>query len=564
MKTLVSLFLLGMSLLVGSVGCSRPDPRRKALLIEADSLLCQQPDSALALLRPLRSERMDRQEAARYALLLARATNKCFQPLLPCDSLLDIALKYYDDPTPERAVALLYKGRLVEEMGWHEEATRLLQEALSITARFPEVQETRRHILSSLGNLYFYSGNYDASLPVYRQLYECCETEVDKAIALKNIASYYAVKGQMDSSLIAGKQALDCAIAAQDSFMIASNLLAMSLAFNEHDSASHYARLALHWVPEEHSKTEYYYNLGTLFAEDNRTQDSALFYLEKVKDDSTFKDRFLCFQDLAHWEETQGNYRSANTYLQQYIAYTDSLIYSEQSTEIEQLIYKNGIQMKVREEQMKSQRFRERMIAGSLILFIGIALFFYYHLDRRKRRQRLYEAHLSYTKKKVHALQTTIADNMVIIDLLKQQHRQLEEEVQKGEEEIRERESVIANLKKEQVALQTWLFSQTVIYKKVQTLRKQWIGGNKDQKVLDTAGRQKLKETVLDIYTSQVEEWRTRYPRLTEDDLLLLCLQAASFDSQSVAICFGYGDTHTINQRKTRIKERIREGKVKV
>lgn len=380
---LVFLFCLS---LVGMVACSRPDAGREALLVRADSLLGQLLDSALTLLQPLRTERMDRQEAARYALLLARATNKCFRPLLPCDSLLDIALKYYDDPTPERAVALLYKGRLVEEMGWHEEAARLLQEALSIATRFPEEQETRRHILSSLGNLYFYSGNYDASLPVYRQLYECCETELDKAIALKYIASYYAVKDQIDSSLIAGKQALDCAIAAKDSFMIASNLLAMSLAFNEHDSASYYARLALHWAPEEHSKTEYYYNLGTLFAEDNKAQDSALFYLEKVKDDCTFGDRFLCLQDLADLEAAKGNYRIANTYLQQYIAYADSLIFSEQSTEIERLIYKHGIQMKVQEEQMKSQRLRERMVAGFLLCLVGIVVLFHYRLSKRKRK----------------------------------------------------------------------------------------------------------------------------------------------------------------------------------
>lgn len=553
---LVFLFCLS---LVGMVACSRPDAGREALLVRADSLLGQLPDSALTLLQPLRTERMDRQEAARYALLLARATNKCFRPLLPCDSLLDIALKCYDDPTPERAVALLYKGRLVEEMGWHEEAARLLQEALSVVTRFPEEQETRRHILSSLGNLYFYSGNYDASLPVYRQLYECCETELDKAIALKYIASYYAVKDQIDSSLIAGKQALDCAIAAKDSFMIASNLLAMSLAFNEHDSASYYARLALHWAPEEHSKTEYYYNLGTLFAEDNKAQDSALFYLEKVKDDCTFGDRFLCLQDLADLEAAKGNYRIANTYLQQYIAYADSLIFSEQSTEIERLIYKHGIQMKVQEEQMKSQRLRERMVAGFLLCLVGIVVLFHYRLSKRKRKQRMYEAHLIHTKEKINALQTTIEDNTVIIELLRKEHRQLEEEVQKGELEVREREAVIAGLKKEQEVLQNWLFSQTAIYKKVQALRKQWVGGNKEQKVLDAAGRQKLKETVLDLYSSQVKEWRAHYPRLSEDDLLLLCLQFASFDSQSIAICFGYGDTHTINQRKTRIRERMEE-----
>lgn len=84
---LVFLFCLS---LVGMVACSRPDAGREALLVRADSLLGQLPDSALTLLQLLRTERMDRQEAARYALLLARAptnaSGRCF-PATPCWTL---------------------------------------------------------------------------------------------------------------------------------------------------------------------------------------------------------------------------------------------------------------------------------------------------------------------------------------------------------------------------------------------------------------------------------------------------------------------------------------------
>lgn len=62
------------------------------------------------------TQELSRKEAARYALLLARATDKCEMSLLPCDSILNIALEYYDDEEKERAVALLYKGRVEIEM----------------------------------------------------------------------------------------------------------------------------------------------------------------------------------------------------------------------------------------------------------------------------------------------------------------------------------------------------------------------------------------------------------------------------------------------------------------
>lgn len=48
------------------------------------------PDSVLQLLniQPEEIEDFSDKECARYALLLARATDKCEQSLLPCDSIL--------------------------------------------------------------------------------------------------------------------------------------------------------------------------------------------------------------------------------------------------------------------------------------------------------------------------------------------------------------------------------------------------------------------------------------------------------------------------------------------
>lgn len=86
------------------IGCT--GKHTELLLHQADSLLLVQPDSALALLERMPHERgaLSRKNAARYALLWAQATDKCFQSLLPCDSLLDVALRYYKDANPNRAL----------------------------------------------------------------------------------------------------------------------------------------------------------------------------------------------------------------------------------------------------------------------------------------------------------------------------------------------------------------------------------------------------------------------------------------------------------------------------
>ena len=99
--------------------------RTETSFLQAESLLEEHPDSALQLLQTLPAlQELSHKESARYALLLARATDKCEKSLLPCDSLLNLALNYYDNDEKERAVALLYKGRLEIEINSTKEADR--------------------------------------------------------------------------------------------------------------------------------------------------------------------------------------------------------------------------------------------------------------------------------------------------------------------------------------------------------------------------------------------------------------------------------------------------------
>ena len=106
----------------------------ETLFSHADTLIEEYPDSALQSLdlSPEEIEGLSDKECARYALLLARATDKCKLSLLPCDSLLNVALDYYDDDEKEKAIALLYKGRLAVEMEEAEEATTCFQKGQRI------------------------------------------------------------------------------------------------------------------------------------------------------------------------------------------------------------------------------------------------------------------------------------------------------------------------------------------------------------------------------------------------------------------------------------------------
>ena len=547
--------------------CS-PDQKTETLFLQADSLMEEFPDSALLLLKSLPvANELSGKDCARYALLLAKATDKCEQSLLSCDSLLNIALHYYDDDEKERAVALLYEGRLEAEMNNREKAITHLQNGLTILRKFPKEIETQRHILSSLGNLYLDAKYYEEAIKIYRKLYDCCTTEQDKSIAMNAISSSYRMMGKEDSAIITRHQALNYAIDSKDSSMISNSILSLSLDYyisNQLDSALYYAQKAITYTPQKESKGRYYYHIGSLLLDAEGDKDTASYYISKGIEDSTFNEKFICLLSLSNLKKEEGDYETATKYLEEYIDNLDSIITMEHSTETQQLIYGYNTKMEVKEEQMKSQRTLWRIIISSSILCFLIILIYQNRINHKKRQQYLYQQELKQVQHQLSSLQTTINDNQSIILLLKKERCNLEEEQIKKEIQIQEREQTILQLKKEKLNLSNWLFSQSDIYKKVHSLHNQKETDKKRIKVLSITEQEKLKDTIFSIYTEHITNLHQNYPRLTEDDLLLLCLQENLFDAQTIAICFGYGDTHPINQRKSRMKERMKDEKTKV
>lgn len=532
------------------------------LLEEAESLVQSSPDSAYRLLAalPVDSGGWSCGQVARYGLLLARATDKCMKPLLSCDSLLDVALEYYADNTPHRAMALLYKGRLEKEMGQQEEATRMFQEAWTILKDKSGEAEMKRLVLSSLGNQYFDVGSFDLALPLYRKLYQYSLTDKDKAIALDNLCNYYALQENKDSVFAIRQKALHHARLSGDSLIVARLLLSLSMDYNlfgSPDTTLIYARQALANVPCGENRSMYYYNLGDMLALNSESCDSAAYYLDRSREGMALGEKVMSLLSSSELAEQMGDYKAATEYLKLYVDYLDSLTFSEQTIKMENLIHEYDTKMRVQEERVQNYSLMWGIIS---VAFGGCCLIVWYfmaRLEKKKQRQKVYEQRLAYASEKMSVLQRTIEDNNSIIALLQQKHYDLEEKSEKVENEIKKRESVIENLQEEKNNLQKWLFEQSAIYKKIIMLRQQSSDSRK-QKVLTVVEQKELKSIVFSLYGTYLNYLQGKYSRLTEDDLLLLCLKKTSLDNKSIAICFGYGDTHAINQRNLRIKERMR------
>ena len=538
--------------------------RTETSFLQAESLLEEHPDSALQLLQTLPAlQELSHKESARYALLLARATDKCEKSLLPCDSLLNLALNYYDNDEKERAVALLYKGRLEIEINSTKEAIAHLQEALTILKDYPKEIEIKRRTLSSLGNTYYRTSFFEEAIKAYQELYKYCITDKDKYIALNDISSYYCMTDNKDSTITTQHKALEYAIASKDSSMIAISKLNLSVyydEFEELDSALYHAYSALQWFPSGKVPGNLYGHLGTLLFEKGDNPDSAIYYLNKnIENTTDITGKAAALLSLYDIEKEQGNYKAASAYLEEHVEILDSMYSTEQYSELQQLINKYNIKIHIREEQIKEQHRLQLIITLFIFCCLLIILFYQYHINKRKRIQLIYQQNLKQTQYKLSSMQTIIEDNQSIISLLQEEQRNLKQDQANKIDEIQERESTIERLRQEKHELRNWLFTQSDIYKRIIALSKQKVSDKIGMKVLTNAELKKLQKIIFEIYADYISYLQKKYPKLTEEDILYLCLNEAKLQPLTIALCFGYNNTHPINQRKLRIKERMKD-----
>ena len=523
------------------------------MLQQVDSLLEMKPDSALTILKNISVlEDLPEVDKAYYALLLAEATDKNKLPLLPCDSLLNFALDYYGDDDREKAVALMYKGRLLAEMDDEKAAIEMNLKALEILQDYPVDTKYRRLIYSALGLWYGNCELNDKALEVLHQSLHYSFDAKDTAIAYINIGYIYGMRNMQDSAITYQRKAVKYAMRSKDRSMILTSWHNLSICyrhFENVDSAVVYAHKVLQHLSYGNGKADAYYNMGDLYVALEQ-YDSARHYLEK----SLFlsPSRSIPYWSLAVMEAELGNFKSAYHYLDTFVMVQDSLDNSELLTEVQHLVYKHQTELRVKDEQIKSKRIIRWIVFVSVIICFVVALIYQRWINKKNNQQALYRQSLQYAHEKQDMMQQRIEENELTLALLQDRENQNLDEIDK-------KERLIAQLKQEKLELRTWTFWQTPIYKKVMSLSEQKEVDKKARKVMTDVEREKLKKTVFEIYADYISPLQAQYSQLTEDDLLVLCLQEAGISPLAISLCFGHTDTVALNQRKSRLKKKMSE-----
>ena len=170
----------------------------------ADSLVWEQPDSALAILtRMPKPSPSDRLNDATWCLLYIQARDKCYLPHTS-DSLINVAVRYFErrDDWRRKAQAWFYRGQVELDRKNIKEAVAYYVKAKDILDRADD-PFLAYLVYSSLGSIYRYRDLYDASLEELR----LCVKEIEKternpywSYSYSELGRTFAEMGQWDSA----------------------------------------------------------------------------------------------------------------------------------------------------------------------------------------------------------------------------------------------------------------------------------------------------------------------------------------------------------------------------
>lgn len=505
------------------------NPQMDALLNRAEALMTEHPDSAFSLLESMH-ESMPKDEAyqARYAVLFTRAANKTYQSLTepPYDSLMHIALQTYSKASKERAIALLYRGRIrVEQQRWQEAMTDL-QEAYRLIQSYPKEDEYHRHILSSLSGIYQVLGYDEEAMTATKELSTYCTTDIDRSVALSQIGDFYNNREMPDSALHYQRLAYNLAQQAGDenlSRMYAHRLGYIYLYLERYDLALAYLNEPQHPVYLDGRIGEAFYYNGQI--------DSAYQCLLRYVESDLQSKEIEPYRLLYEVEKQRGNLAEAYRHLEASTLLADSLASTiDNSGDIASVMAAHREEMATQMQQAKSKEERIWLIAG----FLGLTLLAYAVYQHRLRQK---------DRKLKDTIDRLLEKDRIIFD---------------SQQQLEEYGRSIAGLKEEKRTLQHWLITQTPIYKRVEKLAEQDFSNPAQCKVLSFNEQKSLKSALYTICTGYVDELKKNHPKLEEDDIFLLCLEKyTNFDANTIALCFGTTSKHTINQRRYRMKDRL-------
>lgn len=527
-----SFIFCSISVLLLMCGCggSHADPQ----LVLADSLMTSAPDSAYTVLKAIDPKSLsDSHNRAYYALLFTQAQYKALDSI-HSDSLINIAVDYYDDNHDREKYTrtLIYKGAALSDMGEQTEALLWYKNAVANadTSDYMNLGQANMRIAELYRDSYFSNevdiDGYKIALGYYRK----ANNKKYQIMCLGTIGGGYR-GSNIDSAYFYLNKAIDLAKETKDSVYIFYNLSMLARAYyrdSQYQKGKDVAVYTIKYGAKFLEDYDCYYDATKCYIKLNM-MDSAMHYFNKSAYNSKIGFRVSRLITLREIEIAKENYKKAL----EYNILSDNIADSINTNSVcSNLLRVENRYDKQYAEMQNSEKDNKITLYSLIILCIALIVIILLGIIKRKRNQ--------------------ICEIMALM-----------ERIQNDASEAQK--NMLQKLNGNTIFKQTINHQFEVI---MQLVEYSYQHGNDTDKFIN-----KFRESVLlnksdenfwrdlklyvnESYNNVITSIENEYTNLSNNEIFFICMTCCKFSNIHIMICMGYTNERSVyNKRNFLLKK---------
>ena len=368
------------------------------LLVRADSLMNLHPDSALNILESISTESLKtKADRAYYALLLTQARDKNYM-VQTDDSLIRVAVQYYDSmrDCKMQAQAYYYWGSVYRDRNEQAIATEKYLMAIPFAQEINDKALLGR-IYNNAGYLYYLQELYNKADSIFRQAERIGIQLNDTALHAEALSMQGRIKFGQNDYQQAEKKLLQAqtVLGYSNQNGIQANIVrTLSLLYSRTQNKAKALQYAKQNISLQKDTTHCYYaffTLGEAYFQAGQ-YDSATYYINKSLASSDYGIKTDAYMRLADITRIQGKTAASLEMERLYSACRDSLEQSSQHTKILETEQRINAQLQHAQYEDSLNRYILGITLSAIICTTVIGLFLLYrHFKHRKQEQKQLE-----------------------------------------------------------------------------------------------------------------------------------------------------------------------------
>lgn len=542
----ISVLLSLVAIVLMLAGCHHT-PGYDSRLVEADSLVRQDAEQALAFLKSLDGKKLSSDaDRAYHALLLTQARYRCYERATS-DSTINLALDYYQRH-PEEIEKLtrcyIFKGGVMEELGREEEAIINYKRAIDVAQ--PDDHYNQGYARLRLANTYRDNQIADsADIKLFKEALQHFEAVPDSfyiLTCLSSIGGSY-IRYNTDNAMTHLQRAdtlakrLGIRSLEQETLIYIADVKMYSPEARDIEAAKGIALSLLNAADCPTERKDHLLMIAALTLAKQHKTDSAALYFNQVNA-GQLSDGLRVFYGkcLAEMAKNRGDIEAFQYYCDNYHQLSDSISNNNNQMRL------RDIEARYDNQQLKykNMRYRSRLtisiLAGLLIAsLLAIALMLIWRKAVR-RKQRLLQA-----EETIDRMHQDLALLEVRLNTEQEMNDNLKEAIQHQVENFSR-------------LVEMHVTQSDGKHKEFDRLFKEsYLKGGPDRsfwKGLSAYANSRLNNIISKTHEA--------YPVLKDSDLNFLSLYCLSMPPTVIMACMGYQDTHSFYNKRRRIAEKMK------